>query len=227
MRWSGRPDRQPLTVRRPPSCASSARRLHLVEDASLRSRSGKLPLGVGASVRGSARHRRRAGTAGGSLAGWRCWHPAGTLAPRLCLHGLNNALHPCAVTLRNKCGGIYFNRWRTIFFSSFNRHAERLPSQGPCAAENGYGEQGYYAVLILPLRYREDFFPRLGEFRFCKEKEGMKSRGKSRRAIPPAARPHRGFAGSGTGQLLPSWPSAPRATSQCSAEGKTGCSSAC
>ena len=86
--------------------------------------------------RGSARHRRRAGAAGGSPAGWRCWHPAGTLASPLCLHGLNNTLRPCTVHRGNKHSGISFNRWRTIFFSPFNRHAEHRASQGPCAAEN-------------------------------------------------------------------------------------------
>lgn len=94
VRWGSQADGEPLAVRRRPGGTSSAHRLHLVEDAPSRSRSGKPPLGTGDGVRGSAQHRWRAGTAGGSPVGWGCWHPAGTPTPRLCLHGLNNTLAP-------------------------------------------------------------------------------------------------------------------------------------
>lgn len=48
--------------------------------------------------------------------------PAATPITPLCLHGLNTMFRPCTANERSKCGGIYFNRWRTIFFSSFIRH---------------------------------------------------------------------------------------------------------
>lgn len=58
----------------------------------------------------------------GVLTGWLCWH---LLAPPL-THSASTGLTPCSAPVQlmreSKCGGIYFNRWRTIFFPSFIRH---------------------------------------------------------------------------------------------------------
>lgn len=137
-RRDGRMDGQPLAIRHPTGGASSARRLHLVEDAPRRSRSGRPPLGVGPACVGPL---GTAGVAAGSPAGWRCWHPAAPRLPRSASNGFHNILRPRTVNQRNKCGGICFNRWRTIFFSSFTRHTEHLLRRVPARQRTGAGSR--------------------------------------------------------------------------------------
>lgn len=87
-------------------CASAARRLHLVENPRPGVRSRSRP-----SVRGP---RGSAWPGGPPRAGDAGTEPApGSF---VCFSVLSNTLRPCTVTPRTKCGGIYFNRWRTIFF---------------------------------------------------------------------------------------------------------------
>lgn len=57
----------------------------------------------------------------GSAHGLALLAPSDTPVTPLCLRGINTTSRPCAADERSKCGGIYFNRWRTIFFSSFTR----------------------------------------------------------------------------------------------------------
>lgn len=75
--------------------------------------------------------------------------------------------------------------------------------QCPCAADNLYGEQVYYAVFILPAPLQIEFIsPHLGEFRFSKEK-GMKSGGRSRCAITDSGASAGGVAAPGSAPTAP------------------------
>lgn len=206
-RWTDRPlccqgvwtDGQPLAVQRPPGCASSARRLHLVEDAPQGAGVGTIPWGGSQRARvfwaPPARQEgpSTTGTAGGSQYAGMLLAPLpqmeGPSVPAMlapgqhpgCLHSTSLCLiiHYApvqSVHQGNKCSGIYFNRWRIIFCSPFNGHSEhraarRRRAGGLCRARPAAPAQGGFLSCV-------------GEFRSSKQEEGMKRGGKSCRAVP-------------------------------------------
>lgn len=105
---SGQPDRltaTPPALHPPPPALPAAHRLP----------AGSTLWKIRARGCGAGAGAARVCAAGGTP----CAGGAGTeLAPGSfsCFSVLNSTLRPCTVTPRNKCGGIYFNRWRTIFF---------------------------------------------------------------------------------------------------------------
>lgn len=189
----------PLWGRRPPGGASSARRLHLVEDAPPMSWRGKPALGVR-----------------GSPVGWRCRLPA----PPLCLRGLRNTSRPCAAAPRNNHGGISSNRWRTAFSSSCNRapHSSlrgvpvrhRTDAQSRRIAPGSSCCAGTEQIHLSPFRGISIQQTRRKEWKVV-----LSPAAPYQRTMPRAAvRQHRCFAGSGAGQPPAPWPPAPRAAAE-------------
>jgi len=121
------------------------------------------------------RHSQRAGAAGGSPAGWQCWHPAVSMgftthhAPVQLLRGIK------AVEFVSTDGGQFSSR-------HFTPH--RAPPFAGSLCGRGRARRAERRRARPAALFRRGFLsPHLGEFSSTQE-EGMKSGGKSCRAVP-------------------------------------------
>lgn len=173
---SGQPDRltaTPPALHPPPPALPAAHRLPAGSTLwKIRARG----CGAGAGGREGLRGRRDPPALGVPAPSW----PPAPSAASLCL-----IAHYVPVRLLREINAVEFISTDGGQFSSSHLTDTSCTSlcQCPCAADNLYGEQVYYAVFILPAPLQIEFIsPHLGEFRFSKEK-GMKSGGRSRCAI--------------------------------------------